>query len=57
MGQTMAHSPHRRSKGCQLCKAWKFRDHGQRQRQPTSVHRKIGKRRRVTRHDLGDYAE
>jgi hypothetical protein len=50
----MAHSPHRRWKGCQLCKPYKHRDAGQSHRQPVSTLRKVGKARRVTRHDLGD---
>ena len=53
----MAQSPHRRWKGCQLCKGYKFRDAGQSRRQPSSTLRKVGKRRRVTRHDLGDHAD
>ena len=50
----MAHSPHRRWKGCPLCKDHKFRDHGQAVRKPVAELRKIGKRKRVGRHDLGD---
>ncbi|MDQ1432569.1 MAG: hypothetical protein QOF40_3171 [Actinomycetota bacterium] len=53
----MAHSPHRRWKGCQLCKGYKFRDNGQSHRQPLSTLRKVGKLRRVTRHDLGDWRD
>jgi hypothetical protein len=51
-GVLMAHSPHRRWKGCQLCKPYKFRDLGQAERKPWSELRKLGKRRRVARHDL-----
>lgn len=50
----MAHSTHRRWKGCQLCKPQKFRDLGQAKRKPVGELRRIGKRRRVSRHDLGD---
>jgi hypothetical protein len=51
---TMAHSLHRRHKGCQLCKPHKHRDAGQAVRQPWPALRRLGKRRRVDRHDLGD---
>jgi hypothetical protein len=44
----------RRQKGCHLCKPNKFRDAGQSARQPFATLRKIGKGRRVSRHDLGD---
>lgn len=47
-------SPHRRWSGCQLCKSYKFRDAGQSERKPFSELRKIGKLRRVSRHDLHD---
>ena len=50
----MAHSPHRRWKGCQLCKPYKFKDLGQAARMPWSVKRQLGKKRRMTRGDLGD---
>jgi hypothetical protein len=50
----MAHSPHRRTKGCPLCNYHKFKDHGRAEREPWSVIRQIGKRRRITRNDLGD---
>jgi hypothetical protein len=50
----MAHSPHRRWKGCQVCKSHKFRDNGQAQRQPLATLRKVGRARRVSRQDLGD---
>lgn len=49
----MAHSPHRRHKGCQLCKPHKFKDNGQAVRKPIPELRTLGKRRRVSRHDLG----
>lgn len=47
----MAHSPHRRRKGCGLCKPWKHKDHGRAMREPVAVLRAIGKRRRVRRGD------
>jgi hypothetical protein len=50
----MAHSPHRRHKGCQLCKPLQHLDAGQAVRQPWPALRRLGKRRRVDRHDLGD---
>ncbi|MGQ0804766.1 MAG: hypothetical protein ACT4PI_13005 [Actinomycetota bacterium] len=50
----MAHSPHRNWKGCRVCKPHKHRGHGQSRRQPLSVLRRLGKVRRVARHDLGD---
>jgi hypothetical protein len=53
----MAHSPHRQHKGCSICKPHKLRTHGQSERQPRSSLRKIGKTRRITRHDLGDWNE
>jgi hypothetical protein len=57
MVTTVSHSTHRRWKGCQLCKPYKFRDDGHARRQPIPVLRAVGKRRRVTRHDLGDHIE
>jgi hypothetical protein len=48
----MAHSPHRRWKGCQLCKPQKFRDLGRARRDPFAVRRKLGTRRRAGRHDV-----
>ena len=50
----MAHSPHRQRKGCYLCKQHKHRGHGRAVREPWAVLRKIGKKRRVRRGDLGD---
>lgn len=50
------HSTSRRWKGCNLCKSYRFKDDGQRNRQPFAVHRRIGNAHRVTRHDLGDWA-
>jgi hypothetical protein len=48
----MAHSPHRRWSGCQLCKPQKFRDNGRPVRDPWPVERKLGLRRRYGRHDI-----
>jgi hypothetical protein len=48
----MAHSPHRRWRGCQLCKPHKFKDHGRAVRDPFAVRRKLGKKRRAGRHDI-----
>lgn len=50
----MAHSPHRRWKGCALCAPHKTRGNGRSVRDPFNVNKKIGKLRRTTRHDLGD---
>lgn len=47
-------SPHKTWKGCQLCKPHKNRANGQSIRKPTSELRRLGKVRRVSRHDLGD---
>jgi hypothetical protein len=52
----MAHSPHRRWKGCPVCKPVKFKDAGRAVREPWPVLKKIGKKRRVRRGDLGDQA-
>jgi hypothetical protein len=48
----MAHSPHRQYKGCQLCKP--HRRDSRAARDPWPVLRKLGKRRRLGRNDLGD---
>ena len=50
----MAHSPHRQHKGCQLCKPHKNRRNGRAAREPFRVLRQVGKRRRLSRGDLGD---
>ena len=50
----MAHSPHRQHKGCQPCKPHKNRRNGRAVRDPWPVLRKLGKRRRLGRNDLGD---
>jgi hypothetical protein len=48
----MAHSPHRRHKGCRLCKPHKFADLGRAQRDPWTVRRQLGTKRRAGRHDV-----
>jgi hypothetical protein len=48
----MAHSPHRRRKGCPVCKPHKHRGHGDSVRQPVQVMRQVGKTRRWNRHDV-----
>lgn len=53
----MAHSPHRRWKGCPVCKPSKFKDHGRAVRDPFRYLRWLGKKKRVSRHDIGDRAE
>jgi hypothetical protein len=53
----MAHSPHKRWRGCCLmCSSLrgKLRGTSLRDRQAHRDHRKIGKTRRLRRHDLGD---
>ena len=51
----MAHSPHRRQKGCcGMCSPNKLKGAGRSVREPWAVLRKLGKIRRVTRGDLGD---
>lgn len=50
----MAHSPHRRWKGCPVCKPAKFKDDGRAHREPWPVLKQIGKKRRIKRGDLGD---
>lgn len=47
-------STHRRWSGCPICKSYKHRDAGQSVRKPFSELRKIGKLRRVSRHDISD---
>lgn len=56
-GGSMAHSPHKNWKGCRLCKPHKLRANGRAVRDPWAALRKIGKRRRVSRGDLGDYGD
>ena len=48
----MAHSPHRRQKGCPMCKFHKFRDLGRAQRDPFSIRRKLGTKRRASRGEV-----
>lgn len=43
-----------RQKGCHPCKPHKHRDAGQSHRKPFGELRRLGKLRRVSRHDLGD---
>ncbi|MGV9311253.1 hypothetical protein ACWDR0_03550 [Streptomyces sp. NPDC003691] len=50
----MAHSPHRRRKGCGLCKPHKLRGYGRSVRDPWPVARKLGRKRRFGRRDVGD---
>lgn len=50
----MAHSPHRRWKGCRLCKPSKHRGHGDAARAPWAVVRQVGRRRRWNRHQVDD---
>jgi hypothetical protein len=52
---TMAkQSPHKTWKGCRLCSPHKNRANGQAARKPLAELRKLGKLRRVSRHELGD---
>lgn len=48
----MAHSPHRRWKGCQLCKPHKHRGNGDAIRAPFRELRKLGVKRRFNRHQV-----
>ena len=50
----MAHSPHRQWKGCQLCKMHKHRGNGDAERAPWAVRRKLGTKRRLSRHDASE---
>ena len=50
----MARTSSRRWKGCQLCKPHKHAGHGDAVRKPVTELKVIGKRRRLSRHDLGD---
>lgn len=52
----MARTSTRRWKGCQLCKPHKHAGYGDAARKSWQELRRIGRRRRVTRHDLGDAA-
>ena len=54
----MKSSTHKRWKGhCLMCASstGKIKGHGRRWRDPFAVQKKIGKSRRLTRKDLGDY--
>ncbi|MBB4735614.1 hypothetical protein [Micrococcus cohnii] len=50
----MAHSPHRQHKGCRICSPHKDRRAGRATRDPWPVLRRLGKKRRVSRRDLGE---
>jgi hypothetical protein len=50
----MAHSPHRRWKGCRLCKPHKDKRLGDGERAPYAVARRAGGRRRYSRRAVGD---
>lgn len=52
----MARTSNRRWKGCALCKPHKHAGNGQAIRKNVPELRRIGKKRRVSRHDLGDAA-
>lgn len=49
-----AHSPHRRWKGCPLCKPGKFKSQGDAFRTPWPVLRKLGIKRRFNRNKVRD---
>jgi hypothetical protein len=48
----MAHSSHTRQKGCGLCKPHKHTGNGDAVRAPWPVLRKLGTKRRLSRHDV-----
>lgn len=48
-----SHHPSRSWRGCAMCTPQKHRGAGRAAKEPTAVLRKIGKRRRVRRGDLG----
>jgi hypothetical protein len=48
-----AHHPSRTWRGCAMCKPHKRRGTGRAVKEPTFVLRKLGKKRRVSRRDLG----
>ena len=50
----MARTSSRRWKGCQVCKPNKHAGNGQAARKRFSKLRYIGRKRRVSRHDVGD---
>jgi hypothetical protein len=45
-------SPHKRQKGCGLCSPHKHRGHGDPMRNPWSMNREIGKKRRWSRNTI-----
>jgi hypothetical protein len=49
----MARTSNRRWKGCALCKQHKHAGHGDAYRAPFRVNRKVGKKRRWSRHEIG----
>lgn len=49
----MSHKKSKRQKGCGMCKFYKFKDHGQSIRKPWAELRKLGKSKRVSRHEIG----
>ncbi|MBO2461561.1 hypothetical protein [Actinomadura violacea] len=49
-----SHSPHRRWKGCPICKDHKDDRHGDAVRMPWPVLKKMGRRRRVARRYVPD---
>lgn len=53
----MAHSSHRRRKGCGVCSPHKHKDLGRAVRDPFSVRRKLGSKRRAGRHDVPEDAD
>jgi hypothetical protein len=53
----MPRTSNRRWKGCRLCKPHKHAGNGDARRKPAAELRTIGRRRRVSRHDLGDHAD
>lgn len=48
----MARTSTRRTKGCPMCKPWKFAGHGDSYRQPPRVQRQFGRARRWNRHEI-----
>lgn len=53
-GIQVAHSPHRRYRGCGHCKPHKWRGQGQARKAPWAVNRKTGLKRRWTRRYYGE---
>lgn len=51
----MARTSTRRWKGCAMCKYYKFAGYGDATRMPWSAVRKMGKKRRLSRHDVSEY--